>query len=262
MATIAAAFARARQENRLALIGYLPAGFPDALSFVELAHHAFAAGLDILEIGLPTPDPKYDGEVIKRALQKVVNLGIDTRTALDLGEQAINGGPGAGLAMFYDESLTTYGPDQLLKDCLGKGISGVLPVGVEPHHWLSFARTARNNQIAPIGFIPYGMDEATLQAIAGLADGFLYLQSQSGPTGQQGEFGDEVRERVTRVKTIANHKLPVAIGFGVRYPADVERIRNIGADGVIVGTAFLEAAEEGVTALENLVHGLGEAARF
>ena len=262
MATIAEAFARAKEENRLALIGYLPAGYPDSASFVKLARCAFSAGLDILEIGLPTPDPKYDGDVIRAAYQHVVEAGIDTQTALDLGEQAINGTTGAGLAMFYEESLVEHGADHLLKACLQKGISAVLPVGFQLSEWLPFARTAGAINIAPIGFIPYDMDDTAMHQIAALAGGFLYLQSQNSPTGQQGEFGDEVRERVARVKKSAADKLPVAIGFGVRHPDDVARIRGIGADGVIVGTAFLEAAQAGTAALESLVRGLGAAARF
>ncbi|MEN4098813.1 MAG: tryptophan synthase subunit alpha [Anaerolineaceae bacterium] len=261
--TIATAFERAKQEKRLALIGYLPAGYPDGQTFIELVQCAFVTGLDILEIGLPTLYPRFDGDVIRAAVHQVIEQGVDTRAALDLAGVALAGVAGAGLVMFYGDSLDEYGVDRLLEHCLRQGISGILPVGMDHTRWQELAAAARQKSVAPVGFITHDMDEQTVRQIAEAAGGFLYLQSQNSPTGQQGEFGNAVRERVARLKTAtACCPLPIAIGFGVRQPADVEHIRALGAQGVIVGTAFLEAAMQGIAALEEMLRGLIEAAKF
>jgi tryptophan synthase alpha chain len=262
MATIAASFARAKAQHRLALIGYLPAGFPDEATFIALAHQAFRSGLDILEIGLPSADPYLDGEVIRAAVQQTVAHGLDTRRALQLGGLALEGMNGAGVAMFYPPSLEGLGVDGLLQACREVQIGGLLPVGMEAAERRALAQRGRSAGLDAIGFITFGMEAPEVEQVAQAAGGFLYLQSQDGPTGQQGAFGDEVRQRIAQVRDTVGERLPLAVGFGVRDAVDVQRIRSLGADGVIVGTALVEAAAQGTEAVAALVGELAQAARF
>lgn len=260
MRAISEVFERARKDHRLVLIGYLPAGYPDEDSFVELATIAFSAGLDILEIGLPAADPQYDGPVIRSAIQQVYQRGITPQTAFAFSGRALQEANGSAILMFYAEILKQFTPETIFEGCWQAGIDGVLPVGMAMDEWLGLAAAARLRKIAPIGFLSAAMDQFEMRQVIVAAEGFLYLQSQEGPTGQPREFGKEVAGRIIQVRKALNHSLPVVVGFGVRQPADVQRIRQLGADGVVVGTAFVEAAQQGRAALEDFVAQLSQAA--
>lgn len=260
MQSLAAVFEHARRDHRMVLIGYLPAGYPDDDSFVELVKTAFSAGLDVLEIGLPAADPFYDGPVLRSAIQQVFRRGLTLQAAFDLSATALREAHGSAILMFYAEVLRQISPETLFMGCWQASISGILPVGMDVEAWLGVAAAARLREIAPIGFLSATMDEFELRQVITAADGFLYLQSQDGPTGQPRDFGEEVAARIRRVRNISSRSLPIVIGFGVRQPADVERIRQLGADGVVVGTAFVEAAQQGRAALEDFVAQLSQAA--
>lgn len=260
MRAISEVFERASKDHRLVLIGYLPAGYPDGDSFVELAKTAFSAGLDILEIGLPAADPFYDGPVLRKAIQQVFQSGLTPQTAFGLSRQALQDANGSAILMFYAEVLKRVSPESLFEECRQAGIDGVLPVGMAMDEGLGLAAAARLRGVAPIGFLSAAMNEFDLRQVITAADGFLYLQSQDGPTGQAGDFGEDVAARILRVRQATIRSLPIVVGFGVRQPADVERIRQLGADGVVVGTAFVEAAQQGRAALEDFVAQLSQAA--
>ncbi|MEW5958555.1 MAG: tryptophan synthase subunit alpha, partial [Chloroflexota bacterium] len=254
-------FQKARSEGRIVLIGYLPAGYPTPARFLKLVETAFTSGLDILEIGLPTRHPFLDGEIIRAAMAQVNSQGVTVDDALTLGGEALAQTRSAGFAMMYADTLAGYGQEQLLLRCQQLGISGVLPLGMAEAAWQDFAARARQYQVAPIGFLTPQTDWPSQQAISRRAGGFIYLQSQAGPTGQPGEFGHEIKERIAQARSGGGPTpLPVAVGFGVHSAEDVQRIRTMGADGVIVGTTFVEAASQGRQALGQLVRRLAKAA--
>jgi tryptophan synthase alpha chain len=262
MNKLAAAFNKAHREDRLALIGYLPAGYPDPDRFLQSAKAAFQSGLDVLEIGLPAQNAPLDGAVIRSALEDLTASGLSMDDALALGGQALADSSMTGILMVYAAEIRAYGSQNLLQACARFGIAGVLPVGMHPSDWVGFARTAHQFQIAPVAFVSTQAAPDQFNDFARMAGGFLYLQSQDGPTGQQGDFGQGVRDRIEALRTATQfNPLPVAVGFGVRRPADIVQIKASGADGAIVGTALVEAAAQSTDAVRELVSGLAAAAQ-
>jgi tryptophan synthase alpha chain len=261
MEKLAAAFDKAHREDRLALVGYLPAGYPDPDRFLQSARAAFQSGLDVLEIGLPAQNAPLDGAVIRSALEDLTSSGLSMDDALALGGKALAQSSAAGILMVYATEIRAYRSQNLLHACARFGISGVLPVGMHPSDWVGFARTAHHFQIAPVAFVSTQAGPDQLNDFARMAGGFLYLQSQDGPTGQQGDFGQAVRTRIDVLRTAMQSNLPVAVGFGVRRPADIVQIAASGADGAIVGTALVEAAAQSTDAVRELVGRLAAASQ-
>jgi tryptophan synthase alpha chain len=262
MNKLVAAFDKAHREDRLALVGYLPAGYPDPDRFLQSARAAFQSGLDVLEIGLPAQNAPLDGVVIRSALEDLTSSGLSLDDALALGGQALAQSSAAGILMVYAAEIRAYGSQNLLQACTRFAIAGVLPVGMHPSDWLGFARTAHPFQIAPVAFVSTQAGSDQYNDFARMAGGFLYLQSQDGPTGQQGDFGQALRDRIDALRTaMQSNPLPVAVGFGVRRPADIAQIVASGADGAIVGTALVEAAAQSTDAVRELVSSLAGAAQ-
>ncbi len=241
MGAIGDVFAKTRQEGRIALIGYLPAGYPSPEEFPTVADLAFEAGLDILEIGFPIDDPFLDGKVIRDAMGYLRKAGLDSGMALHLAAPAAaKGRPLA--AMMYAKTWDELGGQSAARALAAAGFAGILVVGVQEKNRLAIARASREAGLEPIGFAT-DMSRETLAFLAGDAAGFIYLPSHGGKTGDRRSFGSELGSRIATVKE-AVEGLPVAVGFGVNMPKDIDDLRRLGADGAIVGTALVEAAKD------------------
>jgi tryptophan synthase alpha chain len=262
MNTLSTAFDIAHQQSRLALVGYLPAGYPNPQRFLESARLAFESGLDVLEIGLPANNASLDGDVIRTALESLNTGGLSIEDALSLGGEALKESLATGIVMVYSSEIRSFGSQNLLQACVKAGIDGVLPVGMHPSDWPGFARAARGWSVSPVAFVSTQAGHDQLNNFSRLADGFLYLQSQDGPTGQQGDFGSTVRDRIAALRDATrSNPLPVAVGFGIRRPEDIAQVAALGADGAVVGTALVEAAADSTDAVCELVSRLSEAAQ-
>jgi tryptophan synthase alpha chain len=79
-----------------------------------------------------------------------------------------------------------------------------------------------------------------VELLAAASTGFLYAVTVLGITGAA--IGDDVPAYLRRVRSLA--RVPVCAGFGIRTAADVARL-GASADGVIVGTALVEAIGRG-----------------
>ena len=262
MSDIRTTFRQAHAEGRIALVGYLPAGFPDPDAFGEMVETAVGAGLDVLEIGLPAADARLDGQVIRTALQAMRRHGVDVDRALELGALALCRAGCVGLAMLYADTLAEYGVEHLLVRCARLGISGLLPVGMDPEASEELVQLARRHAVQTVGFITANADEQAMQATIARSSGFVYVQSTGGKTGEGAFFDEALRSRLARIRRLAAPlDLPIAVGFGIRNPEDVARVREMGADGAIVGTALVEAASQGKERMQSFVYGLAQAAR-
>lgn len=260
MSELLAVFRELTQTGRTAIIGYLPTGFPDVQTYQEIVKAAVSAGLNILEVGLPIDKPVLDGQVIQNALHTIQEHGIDVDQGLSLGAQALQDTGCAGVAMFYANVLETYGPERLLAKCWELNIAGVLPIGMSVAQWLAFADLAKLNNMAVVSFIEWSYDDATILSLLEKTTGFVYVQSSQGATGRKVMFDGAVKQRLEHIKRFAEpFGIPVAVGFGIRSDADVARLNRFGVDGIIVGTALVEAAAKGVEEVRELIASLSAA---
>ncbi len=223
------------------LVVYLMAG-PDT---PDLARAAVEGGADLVEIGFPFSDPLADGPVIRRAAERALAQGMRTRQCLDVLARAHELLPDTPLVpMTYSSLLEAYGWERFAEDVAGAGGSSMivadLPAGDRPG--------LRRVQLVA----PTSTDERI--ALAGAeTDGWLYLVTIAGTTGARGELSPALPGLVERARRLVD--VPLYAGFGISTPAHARAATEL-ADGIVVGSAALEAAEGGPASLRDFVASL------
>jgi tryptophan synthase alpha chain len=222
------------------LVIYLMAG-PDT---VELARSAEAGGADVVEIGFPFSDPLADGPLIRRAAERALAQGMRTAACLQCLRDVRAAVELPLVPMTYSSLLEAYGWDRFADDSAAAGATSLivadLPVDVRPE--------LRRVQLVA----PTSTDERIALA-AGSTDGWLYLVTVAGTTGARSELSPALAPLVERTRKLS--KVPLYAGFGISTPEQAAAAGAL-ADGVVVGSAALEAAEEGASSLERFVSQL------
>lgn len=237
---LSARFVELRDRGRRALVVYLTAGFPDPSRSLELLRGVAAAGADVIEVGVPFSDPMADGPIIQRSSQVALEHGYGLRETLSLVRDAALDLP---VVLFsYLNPLMAGGP-AVLATAREAGVSGVLvtdlPVGVDPEReaWLGGSGLAFVRLVAPT--TPLGR----MREIGRHGSGFVYLISRLGVTGVRDDVAADLPETVTRLRSATT--LPICVGFGISTAAQATAIGRL-ADGVVVGSAMVQAASQGV----------------
>lgn len=235
MSSLHDVFARARAEGRAALIGYLPSGFPTQEQGVELATAMVAAGVDIVEVGLPYSDPLMDGPTIQEAVVRALDAGSTVAHVLDtVAAVAATGAP--TLVMSYWNPIERIGVEAFAERLHAAGGVGVITPDLTPEEagdWVSATQGAGLDRVFLVA--PSSTDER-IAAVAGITSGFVYAASLMGVTGARASVGSGARELVARVRALTD--LPVAVGLGVSTGDQAAEVAAY-ADGVIVGSAFI-----------------------
>jgi len=242
---IAAAFARARSEGRVALIAYVVAGYPDAEASVEAALAAADAGADVLEVGLPYSDPLADGATLQRASGIALRAGATLEGSLRLIERIGAARPDLPLVpMGYANQVIGGGDGEAVARRLaGAGAAGLIVADLTPDEGAAFEAVAREAGLAVVYLVAPTTPPARRAAIASRSGGFLYCVSLVGVTGARVTLPASVGRLVRDVRAVS--PVPVAVGFGVSRPAHVRAIAKAGADGVIVASALVDALGPG-----------------
>jgi len=238
---IAAAFARARAEGRVALIPYVVAGYPDAETSVEIALAAIDAGADVLEIGLPYSDPLADGATLQRASGAALRAGASLEGSLRLIERIGAARPDLPLVpMGYANQVIGGGDGEAVARRLAAaGAAGLIIADLTPDEGSPFEGVARAAGLAVVYLVAPTTPPARRAAIAARSGGFLYCVSLVGVTGARSALPSSVGRLIRDVRGVS--PVPVAVGFGVSRPAHVRAIARAGADGVIVASALVDA---------------------
>jgi tryptophan synthase alpha chain len=253
---IAAAFERAADEGRAALIPYVVAGYPDAETSLTVALAAADAGADVLEVGLPYSDPLADGATLQRASGAALRAGATLEGSLRLLERIGAARPALPLVpMAYANQIIAGGDGEAVARRLaGAGAAGVIVADLTPDEGGAFEAVARRAGLAVVYLVAPTTAPARRAAIASRSGGFLYCVSLVGVTGARTSLPRSVGRLIHDVRAVS--PVPVAVGFGVSRPAHVRAIAKAGADGVIVASALVDAlGPDGrdVTALTRLV---------
>jgi tryptophan synthase alpha chain len=230
------AFEKAAAENRAALIGYLPAGFPSVDGAITAAVAMAEAGADIVEVGLPYSDPLMDGPVIQQAVHAALSRGTRIADVLRTVE-AVAGAGVPALVMTYWNPVDHYGVGRFARDLAAAGGAGLITPDLTPEEagpWLEASDACGLDRVFLVA--PSSTD-ARIATISGLCRGFVYAASLMGITGARATVSDRAAGLVQRVK--AHTALPVAVGLGVRDGEQAAQVAGFG-DGVIVGSAFVQ----------------------
>jgi tryptophan synthase alpha chain len=238
---IQAAFDRARDEDRAALIVYLTAGYPDVATSKACFAAAVRAGADVLEVGIPFSDPMMDGPVIQAANQHVIESGLTVARQLDL-VASLHHLDVPKLVMTYVTIADTRGYPRFADECAEAGLAGVILPDLpapEADPWL---REARRRGLATVFLASSVSTDERLAAIGRASTGWVYATGLMGVTGVNAVAGDVTERLVARVRE--HTELPVAVGIGVRDRRSAAEVARY-ADGVIVGSSIVRAAGEG-----------------
>ena len=242
-----------RKQSRRVLVCYVTAGHPDVARSLEALRALEEGGADIIELGVPFSDPIADGPVIQASSQQALEHGMTYDGVLALIERSK---PKVPVVLFsYLNPILAAGPDALLR-AADAGASGILitdiPVGADParEEWLG------NSPLDFIRLVAPTTPRDRMAEIALHGSGFVYLISRLGVTGVQETTATSLPDSVRRLRSATT--LPICVGFGISTP---DQARSVGklADGVVVGSALVRAAEIGPEEVLKLTRSLREA---
>ena len=264
MTSTTSAFEKARADGRAALVGYLPAGFPDVQGGIDGLLALVDAGCDVIEIGLPYSDPVMDGPTIQAAAQQALDRGVRTSDVLRTVEAvAATGTP--TLVMTYWNPIERYGVERFARDLAAAGGAGLITPDLTPDadpHWPAAADAHGLDKVYLVA--PSSTDARIAMTVAACR-GFVYATAVMGVTGARATTSDLAGPLVARTKALTD--LPVGVGLGVSTGDQAAEVASY-ADGVIVGSAFVRTLLDhpddttaGLRALTALTEDLAEGVR-
>ncbi|MGH3984149.1 MAG: tryptophan synthase subunit alpha [Pseudonocardiaceae bacterium] len=257
-ARLAPLFEACRAEHRAALIGYLPAGYPTVDGSRALFGAMLDGGCDLVEVGVPYSDPVLDGPTIQAAADAALRGGVRLRDVFSVVESVASAG-GRAVVMTYWNPVHRYGVNAFARDLAAAGGLGVITPDLIPDEaqgWLAAAQAHDLDRIFLVA--PSSTDQRIADTVAATR-GFLYASSVMGVTGARDAVSNAASELVGRARKYTQ-ELPVGVGLGVRNGAQAAEVAAF-ADGVIVGSAFVTAAEQGEPGVHALATDLATGVR-
>ncbi len=242
MSRIAESFALRKKNGGCALISFVTAGDPDADTSVEILHQLVAAGVDIIELGMPFSDPIADGPVIQRASERALAGGMSLAGVLAIVRRfRVHDSNTPLVLMGYLNPIEQFGYANFIKAASAHQVDGLIVVDLPPEESEPLYCLCDSCAIDPIFLISPTTSEARMQRMQPLARGFLYCVSLKGVTGASSIDPQSLTQRIT---TIRRHiALPVGVGFGIRNAATAAQIAPL-SDAVVVGSALVQCIEE------------------
>lgn len=254
---LAPLFETCRAEQRAALIGYLPAGYPTVDDCGRILAAMLDAGCDLVEVGMPYSDPVMDGSTIQAAAELALRGGVRMRDVVRLVQRVAAGG-GRAVVMTYWNPVLRYGVAAFARDLAAAGGLGVVTPDLVPDEADEWLAAATEHGLDPIFLVAPSSTEERIAATAQATRGFLYAVSTMGVTGARDAVSSAASKLVARCR--AHTELPVGVGLGVRSGVHAAEVAAF-ADGVIVGSAFVSAAGQGEHAARALAAELADGVR-
>ncbi|KQW53295.1 tryptophan synthase subunit alpha [Nocardioides sp. Root1257] len=229
------AFDEARAEDRAALVGYLPAGFPDVAGSIEALRTMVDAGCDVIEVGLPYSDPVMDGPIIQRAVQQALDTGFRVDDVFRVVEAvAATGTP--TLVMTSWNPIERRGVDRFAQQVQDAGGAGLITPDITPDFAEEWIAAADARDLDKVFLVSPSSTDERIAMTTSHCRGFVYATGIMGVTGTKQATAEGVAPLIARTK--ATTDLPVGVGVGVSTRAQAADL-SAHADAVIVGSAFV-----------------------
>ena len=263
-------FAALKKEGRAALVTFTMAGDPDYETSLAIAKALPKAGADVIELGMPFTDPMADGPAIQAAGLRALKSGQRmTKTLALVRELRKEDDETPIVLMGYYNPIYVYGSDRFLADAKAAGVDGLIVVDLPPEEDEELCLPALKAGLNFIRLATPTTDDKRLPTVLTNTSGFVYYVSVTGITGMAAPDTTKATAAVARIKR--HTRLPVAVGFGVRTTEQARAIAE-GADGVVVGSALVDALRQSldkngkagpgsVKAVTNLVSVLAQGVR-
>ncbi len=235
MSVIDDLFARTRAENRAALVGYLPAGFPTVEGSIKAIAAMIEGGVDLVEVGLPYSDPVMDGPTIQAAAETALANGTRVDDVFEVVRAtAATGTP--TVVMTYWNPVERRGVDRFAADLAAAGGVGLITPDLIPDEGADWDRASRAHGLDRIYLVAPSSTAARLALTAQAASGFVYATAVMGVTGQRTQTSSLAPDLVARLREVTDQ--PIGVGLGVSNGAQAHEVAQF-ADAVIVGSALV-----------------------
>ena len=257
-----------KERGRKGLVTFITAGDPDYATSREILSGLPKAGADIIELGMPFSDPMADGPAIQASSLRALKSGQTMQRTLELVREFRKKDQDTPIVLMgYYNPIYVYPRERFLDDAVAAGVDGLIVVDLPPEADDELCLPAKDRGLNFIRLATPTTDAKRLPAVLANTSGFLYYVSVTGITGAASPEVKAVHSHVARIKKFT--QLPVAVGFGIKTPAQAKDIAA-GADAVVVGSALVEAIRNSLgqkgestgntaPAVLNLVQGLSGA---
>jgi tryptophan synthase alpha chain len=236
MSMLADILGKAKSEDRAALIGYLPVGYPDVPISIAAMRAMVAGGADIIEVGVPYSDPGMDGPDIQAAVDPAVKAGVRLADVF-AAVTAVRDAGAAAVVMSYWNPIEKYGVTRFASDLASAGGAGAITPDLIPEEAGQWLTASDEHALDRVFLIAPSSTDARVISTAAASRGFIYAASTMGVTGVRATVSDTATTLVTRVRTLAP-QIAVCVGLGVSNADQAAEVAAF-ADGVIVGSAFV-----------------------
>ncbi|WP_113964269.1 tryptophan synthase subunit alpha [Mycobacterium shimoidei] len=254
---LAELFSSCQRDNRAALVGYLPTGYPDVQTSVKAMTALVESGCDLVEVGIPYSDPGMDGPTIATASEAALRGGVRVRDSLAAVE-AITAAGGRAVVMTYWNPVLRYGVDAFARDLAAAGGHGLITPDLIPDEAEEWLTASDRHRLDRIFLVAPSSTPQRLAATVEASRGFVYAASTMGVTGARDAVSQAAPELVSRIRAVSD--IPVGVGLGVRSREQAAQIGGY-ADAVIVGSALVSTLTEGIPALRALTEELAAGVR-
>ena len=235
MSKISSAF-----ENGKAFIAFITCGDPDLETTAKAVRAAVANGADLIELGIPFSDPTAEGPVISAANIRALSGGVRTKNVFDLVTELRKDVTIPMVFMTYANVVFSYGADKFISTCKEIGIDGLILPDLPFEEKEEFQPICKKYGVDLISLIA-PTSENRIAMIAKEAEGFIYVVSSLGVTGERSDIKTDLSSIVAKIRE--NTDIPCAIGFGISTPEQAKEMAGV-ADGVIVGSAIVKLLEK------------------
>jgi tryptophan synthase alpha chain len=243
MTRIDATFDRLKADGKKAFVSYVMAGDPNYETSLELVKGLPAAGVDVIELGLPFTDPMADGPTIQLAGQRALEAGMTLDRTLELTRAFREDDNTTPIVMMgYYNPIYSRGVDTFLQQAKEAGIDGLIIVDLPPEEDSELCIPAQEAGLNFIRLATPTTDDKRLPKVLQNTSGFVYYVSITGITGAAAAEAVDVAPEVARIKAATD--LPVIVGFGIRTPETAQSIASV-ADGAVVGSAIVSEMASG-----------------
>ena len=261
MTLISQTFEKLRIRGEGALIGYVTAGDPEPQLTPRIAEALVKGGVDILELGLPFSDPIADGPTIQAASVQALKAGTTPKMVLRMAGEIKRKCPVPIIIMTYFNPVFRLGLERFFRLAKNSGVDGVIVPDLPVEEADGYRKAAAACGVDAIFLAAPSTTEERLNKIVECSSGFVYLVSHFGVTGAREKMAESTIQLVKKVLPHTQGKVPLAVGFGVSKPEHVRAILGAGADGVIVGSAFVNIISGNRENVDGMLAELEAAAR-
>ncbi|GAA5833046.1 hypothetical protein JCM11251_006493 [Rhodosporidiobolus azoricus] len=237
-------FAAKESENHPAFVTFLTAGFPTVELTVPLMLAMERGGADVIELGVPFTDPQADGKAIQETNNVALAQGVDYVRCLEFVKEARAQGLKAPvILMGYFNPLLAHGEARAVQDAKLAGANGFIVVDLPPEEAVDFRNVCTKEGMSYVPLIAPSTTDKRIKFLASIADSFIYVVSKMGTTGASDTVSSSLSTMLTRIRSLLDRPIPLAVGFGVSTRDHFEEVGR-DADGVVIGSQLVQVIKD------------------